>query len=167
MKLRQIAVTFILISVSAAHAAPIDGNCTKGLMAALADPANPGAAARFFDQPGMVSNIKSTERALTAMVTALAGISRIEALSAMPDGKTARVQISPLEVESPFIGTAFRATSGRDGPVTFFVAQRTGAACSISSVALHLPDSLPHFQERAGDITRAISAALSAAADKE
>lgn len=66
MKLRQIAVTFILISVSAAHAAPIDGNCTKGLMAALADPANPGAAARFFDQPGMVSNIKSTERALTA-----------------------------------------------------------------------------------------------------
>ena len=73
------------------------------------------------------------------------------------EGSTARVVIGASIIGSPFIGSAFSAVSRTDGEITFFVSQRIDYKCSIVSLALHLPKSHPHFEERARDIAVAIS----------
>ena len=124
----------------------------------LADPAKAGEASRFFDTPTMpASSSAATERALVALMHKLAGITHVEPLISMPEGKTARVEIGASIAGAPFAGSAFSAVSGADGKVFFFVSQRMGYSCSINALALHIPSSQPHFEERARDIARAIS----------
>ena len=154
-----VAPCLLLWSLGAAQAAPVDGQCAQRFLSTLADPAKAREASRFFDMAGApASSSAKTQRALATLTQKLAGITRVEPLASMPDGKTARVEIGSSIGDAPFIGSAFSAVSGADGKVFFFVSQRAGYSCSINSLALHIPSSQPHFEERARDIARAISA---------
>jgi hypothetical protein len=158
MMRRYLFAPALLLVVCAARAAPVDSQCAQRFLSMLTDPAKAREASGLFDAPGAAtSSSASTARALVTMTRELAGISHIEPLASMPDGKTARVEIGAPPVDATFIGHAFSAESGADGKVYFFVSQRPGYSCSISALALHIPAARPHFEERARAIARAVA----------
>ncbi|CAN7395622.1 hypothetical protein [Duganella sp. LjRoot269] len=135
-----VAPCLLLWSVGAAQAAPVDGLCAQRFLSTLADPATALKASGFFNLPGAPgSGAAATQNALDAMMRKLGGVSRIEPLAAMPEGKTTRTAIGEPASGTPFVGSAFSAVSQTEGRVIFFVSQRMGYSCSISSLALHIP----------------------------
>jgi hypothetical protein len=141
MMLRHVvAPLLLLVSAAAVQAEPVDGRCASRFLSVLADSATAPKGGGFFNLPGAPgSGAAATQNALDAMMRKLGSVSRIEPLAAMPEGKTTRTAIGEPASGTPFVGSAFSAVSQTEGRVIFFVSQRMGYSCSISSLALHVP----------------------------
>lgn len=141
-----------------ARANPYENDCAERFLATLGERSTANTASKYFEIPGVsATDMGSVGTALSILISNLGGISQMRPLPSMPEGRTAKVQIvSSVPEAQAYLGSAFEALSGRDGKVILFVSQRSDHACSIFSFELHLPDSLPHYQEIATKIAQTI-----------